>query len=555
MRRAPARARRGAGASREDDFVWWRDGVIYHVYLRSFADNDGDGLGDLPGLIAHLDHLRGAPNSLGVDAIWISPFFPSPDRDFGYDVADYRTIDPRYGTLADFDRLIKEAHRRGLHVMLDLVLNHTSDQHPWFLESRASRDNPKRDWYIWRDARPGQRPPNNWQSVFGGKAWEWNEARQQFYYHMFLREQPDVNWRNPEVRRAMTDIVRFWLDRGVDGFRLDVFSAWYKHADLPDNPFRLGLRGFDRQEHRYDVNQPEMFDALAELRHTVDSYRDRAAVGELFGRGARLAASYCGHDKLHLVFNFAFSDCAWRPEAFLRSIQEWDAALIEDGWPCYVLSNHDLSRHVSRYGGRHPDAVAKVAAALLLTLRGTPFLYYGEEIGMPDGRLRRDQILDPPGRRYWPFYKGRDPGRCPMQWDSGGQAGFTTGRPWLPIDRGYVSRNVAAQNGDPTSVLSFYRALIALRRETAALRRGGFRPMTDGSGGGLAYLREVPGERALVALNFQSRRVTLKTRLDLPGGRWEKVLSTHPDSSADLREREIVLDPHEAVIFLNMSVD
>ncbi len=532
-----------------DDRVWWQDGAIYHIYLRSFADGNDDGLGDIPGLIAHLDHLNGSPESLGVDAIWLSPCYPSPDKDFGYDVADYRSVDPRYGTMADVRRLLDEAHRRGIRVLLDLVFNHSSDQHPWFLESRASRQNPRRDWYIWREAKPGRRPPNNWQSVFGGRAWEWDEATQQFYYHMFLKEQPDLNWRNPAVRRELMDTVRFWLDLGVDGFRLDVFSAWFKHADLPDNPPRLGLRGFDRQHHVYDVNQPEMFEALAELRAILDSYPERAAVGEPFGDGPALAARYCGQQRLHMVFNFAFTHCPWNPARFQRAIQEWDAAVPPDGWPCYVLSNHDVPRHASRYGGRHPDAVARVAAALLLTQRGTPFIYYGEEIGMQNLPLRRSQIMDPPGRRYWPIYKGRDPERGPMQWDASPNAGFSRTRPWLPVHPDYRARNVDAQRRDPNSLFSYYRALLRLRRESPALRRGRFQALIQDPRQAMAYLRAAPDETALVALNFTPS--TQHIRLDIvpEPSRWELRLSSLASPQAAICGSEIRLGPHEAAVF------
>lgn len=534
---------------RTADPLWWQDGAVYHIYLRSFADSNDDGLGDIPGLIAHLDHLNGTPDSLGVDAIWLSPCFPSPDKDFGYDVADYRTIDPRYGTMRDFHRLIDEAHQRGIRVLLDLVFNHTSDQHPWFLESRSSRHSARRDWYIWRDAKPGRRPPNNWQSVFGGRAWEWDETTQQYYYHMFLKEQPDLNWRNPAVRRELMDTVRFWLDLGVDGFRLDVFSAWFKHADFPDNPPRLGLRGFDRQRHLYDVNQPEMFEALAELRAILDSYPERAAVGELFGDGPALAASYCGREKLHLVFNFAFTHCPWDPARFQQAIEAWDAAVPADGWPCYVLSNHDLSRHASRYGGRHPDAVARVAAAMLLTLRGTPFIYYGEEIGMQDLPLRRNQILDPPGRRYWPFYKGRDPARGPMQWDGSPNAGFSRARPWLPTHPDCRTRNVAAQRQDQHSVLSFYRALLRLRAGSIALRRGAFQPLIRRPRQALAYLRTAPEETALVALNFTPAPLRLRLDLAPASSNWELRLSSLASPQAKVRGQEIDIGPHEAAVF------
>lgn len=534
----------------DKDFVWWQDGVIYHVYLRSFADSDGDGLGDLRGLLSRLDHLNGSPDSLGIDAVWISPCFPSPDKDFGYDVGDYRDIDPRYGTLADFDRLVEAAHQRGIRVMLDLVFNHSSDQHAWFRESRASRHNPRRDWYIWRDPRPGGRPPNNWQAVFGGKAWEWDERTRQFYLHLFLKEQPDLNWRNPAVPQELMDTVRFWLDRGVDGFRLDVFSAWFKHLDFRDNPPRLGLRGFDRQRHIYDINQPEMYDALADFRGVLDDYPERAAVGEPFGQDIDLVASYCGKDRLHLAFNFRFTHCPWNPAEFLRSIQEWDAALPDYGWPCYVLSNHDVSRPASRYARTASDSLAKVAAALLLTQRGTPFIYYGEEIGMRDAPLKHSQIVDPPGRRFWPFYKGRDPARSPMQWDASPHAGFTTGEPWLPLHPDHPSRNVQAQRGDPHSVFAFYRDLIRLRRHSQALRRGRFQPLTPEPRNGLAYLRSGGAETALVALNFTPRPACLHLDGDLPRLGWELGLSSVAHPFAAVSGREVRLAPYEAAVFL-----
>lgn len=529
---------------------WWREGVIYHVYLRSFSDSDGDGLGDLPGLISRLDHLNGRQDSLGVDAIWISPFYPSPDKDFGYDVQDYTAVDPRYGTLADFDRLVSEAHRRGIRILLDLVFNHTSDQHPWFVESRTTRDHPKRDWYLWRDPQPGAAPPNNWQSVFGGSAWEWDAASRQYYYHMFLKEQPDLNWRNPAVRMALLDVVRFWLERGVDGFRLDVFNLWYKHPSLPDNPPRLGRRPFDWQSHIHDADQPEMHAALADLRALLDSYPERAVVGELFGRNPDLAAAYCSPGKLNMVFNFEFTDRPWRASAFLDSIQRWETALGGSGWPSYVLSNHDLPRHVSRYGGGRPDEIAKVAAAMLLTLRGTPFVYYGEEIGLPDLRLRRVEVVDPPGRRYWPFYKGRDRARGPMPWDATAGAGFTRGRPWLPLHPGFPERNVAVQQEDPHSVLSFYRALLRLRRQSPALRRGDFRALTPRPGDGLAYLRRAESHSALVALNLSSRPLTLRLDPEPQEQSWELRLSSLCSSRASVDRHGIQLGPYEAAIFL-----
>jgi alpha-glucosidase len=530
---------------------WWQEAVFYHIYLRSFMDSNGDGLGDIPGLISRLDHLKGSPESLGIDAIWLSPFYPSPDKDFGYDVADYCNVDPRFGTIADFDRLISEAHNRGIRIMIDLVFNHSSDQHPWFMESRSSKNNPKRDWYIWGDARPGKRWPNNWQSIFGGKAWEWDEATHQFYYHMFLKEQPDLNWRNAEVQKRLMETVQFWLDRGVDGFRLDVFNLWFKHPDFPDNPPRIGLRGYERQRHDYDIDQPEMHDALFKFRELLNDYPDSVTIGEFLGNDPKIAASYCGEKQLHMIFNFNFTWCPWNPAKFQKNILEWERTLGDSGWPSYVLSNHDgPRRHISRYGKRHPDEVAKVAAMMLLTLRGTPFLYYGEEIGMLDVPLRRSQLVDPISRRYWPIHS-RDQGRTPMQWDSSLHAGFTTGTPWLPVHPNISTRNVTDQCSDPHSVFSFYRDLLRLRRESTILRRGNFIPLQSRPKVGLAYLRSEGDNHALIGLNFIGKSIRIPFDRDLPHDSWKVAISSHHSQDVQIHRNEMILKPFEAVICLD----
>ncbi|MGB9521780.1 MAG: alpha-amylase family glycosyl hydrolase, partial [Anaerolineales bacterium] len=400
-----------------DDFVWWRDGIIYQLYPRSFYDSNQDGIGDLPGIISHLDYLA----ELGIDAIWLSPFYPSPDKDFGYDISDHCAVDHRFGTLEDFDQLVEQAHRRNLRVILDLVLNHTSNEHAWFLESRQNRSNPKADWYIWQDGIP-----NNWQSVFGGRAWTFDTQRGQYYYHMFLAEQPDVNWRNPEVRKAQLDVARFWLDRGVDGFRLDVFNVYFKDEKLRSNPATLGLRAFDRQRHIYDTDQPEMIPLLQELRAILDRYPDRYAVGETFLSSTEKIARYVGKERLHAAFDFTFLESAPQPRKWLQAILNWEKLWQEyQIWPNYVLSNHDNPRAATRYTKGEDDRLLKVLMMFLLTLRGTPFLYYGEEIGMRDVPLKRQEILDPPGKKYWPIYKGRDGCRAPMQWDNGQYGGFS----------------------------------------------------------------------------------------------------------------------------------
>jgi alpha-glucosidase len=503
------------------DYLWWRDGVIYQIYPRSFADSNGDGIGDLPGILSRLDYLR----DLGIAAVWLSPIYRSPMKDFGYDVSDYYDIAPVFGTLADFDELVRAAHARGIRIVMDMVMNHTSDEHPWFLESRSGQDSPRRDWYIWRDPRPGHKPPNNWQAAFGGSAWEFDERTGQYYLHLFLPGQPDLNWRNPEVKQAMFDVWRFWLDRGVDGFRLDVAHMLVKHPDLPDNPPRFGLRGYERQHHFYHENLPETHAIWKEFRKLLDQYPERMAVGEV---SPESAAGYYGdgNDELHLAFNFGLLRRPWNPGAFQRIITDWEAHLPAGAWPCWVLSNHDVRRHISRWGsGPRGDARAKVAATLLLTLRGTPFLYYGEEIGIREGKIPRAEIVDPPGRRYWPFYKGRDGCRTPMQWDTGPNAGFTSGKPWLRLSRDVERINVERELTDPDSLLSHYRRLIALRNATPALQRGSYRPVIERPNDVMAYVREHQGQRILVCLNFAARPAQVNLRA-VGDGEWHVLLST-----------------------------
>jgi alpha-glucosidase len=517
-------------------YLWWRDGVIYQIYPRSFADSNGDGLGDLPGIISRLDYL----SDLGIDALWLSPIYPSPDKDFGYDVSDYCNIDPRYGTLADFDRLVAEAHARGLHLIMDMVLNHTSDQHGWFQESRSCRDNPKRDWYIWRDQ------PNNWQASFGGKAWEYDQRTGQYYLHLFTKEQPDVNWRNPAVRQAQLNAFRFWMERGVDGFRLDVFNAYFKHPDLPDNPPKFGLRGFDRQKHIYDIDQPEMLPLLNELRALLNSYPERYSVGETYLVTLQKTVSYCGPDKLHAAFSFDFTsnelsfpwNPGWIKGQIARREQTFNAAGI---WPTTVMSNHDLPRAASRYSKGEGDAQARIAMALLLTLRGTSFMYYGEEIGMRDIALRRSEILDPPGRKYWPIYKGRDACRSPMQWDNGKNAGFSAAKPWLPVHPDYLQRNVAAQAADPDSLFHFTKKLLSLRKTSPALQRGDYNPL-ESPPDTLAYLRRMPEQSILVAVNFKSRLANIV----LPQGKWHMLFSSDMNETGAAN----ALTPYEVRLLL-----
>jgi alpha-glucosidase len=490
---------------------WWRHGVMYQIYPRSFQDSNGDGIGDLPGIISRLDYLNdGTPDSLGVDAIWLSPFYPSPMADFGYDVSDYRGVHPDYGTLADFDELLRRAHEHGIRVLVDFVPNHTSDQHPWFTASRSRRDDPKRGWYVWRDPRPDGSAPNNWASIFPavGSAWTLDRATGQYYLHSFLPQQPDLDWWNPEVRDAMTDVLRFWLDRGVDGFRIDVAHKMSRDPELRDNPPEVfATRAGDSRGGlvRYDEDWPEVHEILRSFRRLLDGYDDRMAVGEVAIFDPVHLMDYYGEalDELHLAFNFTFLVQPWRAEAFRVTTDLYESMLPRGAWPVVTLSNHDNSRSRTRYdpgddsGGLRR---AGLAAMMLLTLRGTPFLYFGEEIGQADGQVPPERVVD---------IHGRDPERTPMQWASGPGGGFTTGEPWLPVGAEADAVNVAAQRRDPASTLSLYRRLIWYRKGSDALKEGSYRAI-DAGDGLFAYLREAGDERLLVVLNFGDEETVLE---------------------------------------------
>jgi alpha-glucosidase len=484
-------------------FVWWRDGVVYQIYPRSFADSNGDGVGDLEGIRARLDHLEW----LGVDAIWLSPIQRSPMKDFGYDVSDYCNVDALFGTLADFDRLLADAHARGIKLVLDWVPNHSSDKHPWFVESRVSRRSPKRDWYVWRDPGPDGGPPNNWYSIFGGGAWTWDAPTGQYYLHSFLREQPELNWRNPELVAAMHDTLRFWLDRGVDGFRIDVIHALAKDPELRSNPEIEGARpGRFGQRHDYDEDHPDVHAMVRAIRGVLDEYDDRMAVGEVYLLDPAAVARYYGKgDELHLAFNFSVMKTPWDADGFRETIGRFEGLLPEaNGWPTLVLSSHDEPRHASRYD--HPDlgdARARLAAMLLLTLRGTPFLYYGEEIGMRNVEIPPDRLRDPIGLNIHPKVS-RDPERTPMLWDRSPNAGFSRVEPWLPLGPDAGRRSVEAQREDPASLLHLYRDLLALRRATPALCQGSYRGL-EAPPGVFAFERGHGAQRVRVALNFGDR--------------------------------------------------
>ncbi len=523
---------------------WWQSGVIYQIYPRSFQDSDGDGVGDLAGIEQRLDYLAGV---LGVDAVWLSPFYPSPMRDFGYDVADYCAVDPLFGDLSDFDRLLEAAHRRGLEVIVDLVPNHTSDEHPWFRASRSSRDDPKREWYVWADASSDGSPPNNWLAVFGGSAWEWDEATGQYYLHSFLPEQPDLNWRNPEVEAAIHDVMRFWLDRGVDGFRIDVAAFLMKDPQFRDNPVLEApadtgfkqLAEYDLQHHVHDQGHPDIHGVFRRLRRLVDGYAPpRVTVGEIhdfdFGRWATY---YGSGDELHMPFNFSLLYADWDASQFRALVDRMERALPEGAWPNYVLGNHDEPRLASRYGPPH----ARVAAMMLLTLRGTPTLYYGDELGLSEVEIPPADARDPWGLRVPGL--GRDGCRTPMPWDREPRAGFTEPgvRPWLPLGPGAGDRSVAAQLEDPRSLLNLYRRLLKVRREHPALQTGSYAPL-DVPAGCFAYRREEGSGRALVvALNFTDRPMRV------PGvGPGRLLLSTELDGDGPIETAE--LRPDEGIL-------
>jgi alpha-glucosidase len=523
--------------------LWWQTGVIYQIYPRSFQDSNGDGIGDLRGIVQRLDYLQW----LGIKAIWISPVYPSPMADFGYDISDYTDIHPLFGKMNDFDELLKEAHNRGIKVVLDLVPNHTSHKHPWFLESSSSRDNPKRDWYIWKDAKPDGGPPNNWLSVFGGSAWEWNEETGQYYYHAFLKEQPDLNWRNPEVQEAMLDVMRFWLDKGVDGFRVDVMWHMIKDAMFRDNPHNPNYQSHQATYEQvlpvYSTDQPEVHDIVHRMRHVLDQYDERMMIGEIYLPISRLVTYYGIDNKgAHLPFNFLLISVPWDAPTIAALIDEYEGALPAGGWPNWVLGNHDQPRITSKVG----MAQARVAAILLLTLRGTPTIYYGDEIGMQDIAIPFEEVQDPQGLNMPDKNLSRDPARTPMQWDNSINAGFTTGKPWLRIDKAYPRKNVISEKENPYSILNLYKRIIALRNNEPALNAGQYRPvMSDNKL--IAYIREATGgKKFLIVLNLSHAPAYFKCGMENIKGK--VVLSTSPELEGSFVTNSIPLNGDEGII-------
>jgi len=528
---------------------WWQHAVFYEIYPRSFKDSNGDGVGDLNGITSKLDYLA----DLGIDAIWITPFYPSPQVDFGYDVSDFENVDPQFGTLADFDRLVAAAHKRRIRIIVDFVLNHTSDQHPFFVASRSSRTSPYRDWYIWRDGK-NDGPPNNWSSSFGPTAWTLDPKTNQYYYHRFYAEQPDLNWHNPEVEKRMFQTIRFWLDRGVDGFRLDAVNYLFEDPQLRDNPVLPELRPGSTTEHlqelKYNRDLPELHEVMMRLRKFTDNYDpNRVLIGEAYVPQWEVLMRYYGpnNNELQLPFNFFLVMGKVRTNleatAFRSVINDSEKAL-QGRWTTYVLSNHDIPRAYDRYGdGRNNDTIAKLLATMLLTLRGSPFLYYGEEIGMVTTEPKTiEEVRDPVGKRYWPGNKGRDGERTPMQWDQTRHAGFTTGEPWLKVPPNASERNVANAGKDPNSILNFYRSLIRLRRKSSALLDGDYLSVGDDPHV-FAYRRQSGRQTTLVALNMSGMQKTFA----LNGSSFRIVLSNISSRQPEVT-KQLELAPFEAVI-------
>ena len=482
---------------------WWQHAVFYELYPRSFADSNNDGIGDLNGITSKLSYLH----ELGVDAIWISPCYPSPQVDFGYDVSDYENIDPMYGTLADFDRLVAEGKKRNIRIIMDYVINHTSDQHKWFVASKSSKTSPYRNWYMWHDGKGGaaNQPPNNWISEFGGSAWKFDPKTGQYYYHYFYTEQPDLNWNNPAVEKAMFDVTRWWYKRGVAGFRLDAVDTIFEDPDLRDNPVLPGTNKFGdpKTEEKYNKKLPGVHDVLRNLRKVADEH-DAVLIGETWTRNIDELKQYYGehNNELQLPMDFMFTRVDKLDAGeFRHQIAAADSA---GGWPTWVISNHDIDRSYNRYGdGAHNDEIAKLLGALYLTLRGTPIMYYGEEIGMENNNpTRKEDVKDPKGKSGWPADIGRDGERTPMQWNDSTNAGFTTGTPWLPVPPSYKTHNVASESKDPNSVLAFYRKVLVLRHSNNVLLEGNYTPLNESDAHVISYLRSYKGKAVLVAINM-----------------------------------------------------
>jgi alpha-glucosidase len=538
------------------DKDWWRGAVIYQIYPRSFQDSNGDGIGDLAGIIHRMDHIA----DLGVDAIWISPFFRSPMLDFGYDVSDYRDVDPMFGTLGDFDALIKRAHDLGLKVLIDLVLSHTSNQHPWFQESQQNTTNARADWYVWADAKPDGTPPNNWLSIFGGSAWEWSGERMQYYLHNFLKEQPDLNFHNPDVQDELLSVARFWLDRGVDGFRLDTINFYVHDKDLRDNPaldvearnatIAPEVNPYNWQDHLHDKNQPENLEFLRRLRAVMEEYPAVTAVGEVGDAqyGLQIQSEYTsGGDKMHMCYSFEFlSGEAPTPEHFGRVLSDYENE-GGDGWACWAFSNHDVVRHASRWN--LGEEARRLVASILLSLRGSVCLYQGEELGLTEAYVAFEDLQDPYGIRFWPKFKGRDGCRTPMPWIGDNQnGGFSDAKPWLPVAVEHLNQSVGAQSKDEASMLHFYQRMIAFRQSYPALIKGTLELISQ-SDGILSFVRTHEDQQVFCAFNMSASALPIT----LPDGTWTPDKWT-PFEALET-EHGVTLPPYQAYFAQRAGAD
>ena len=525
---------------------WWQHAVFYEIYPRSFADSNNDGIGDLNGISSKMGYLH----DLGVDAIWITPCYPSPQVDFGYDVSDYENIDPMYGTLSDFDHMVSEGNKNHVRIIMDFVPNHTSDQHPWFLDSKSSRTSPHRDWYIWRDGKGPGKPPNNWVSLFSGSAWNFDSTTSQFYYHYFYAQQPDLNWRNPAVEQAMLDTTRWWYKRGVSGFRLDAVDTLFEDPALRDNPVLPGknAQGDPNMENKNNTNFPEVHDELQKLRKVADE-SGAVLIGETWTSNVEELDRYYGHNgnELQMPMDFMFMMVdKLSPSDYRQQIAAVESA---HGWPVFVINNHDRTRSYNRYGdGKHNDAIAKLMGAFYLTLRGTPIMYYGEEIGMENNDpTRREDVKDPIGRTGWPKEKGRDGERTPMQWSVAPNAGFSEKSPWLPVPPSYRTHNVASESQDPNSVFNLYKKVLALRHTNEALLDGSYSALNENDPHVMSYLRSYKGKALLIALNMSA--TPQKATFDLSKqGLGKPTLKTLISSGASTNGNQVSLEPFGLMI-------
>ncbi len=528
------------------NWVWWKHGVFYQIYPRSFYDSDNDGIGDINGIIEKLDYLA----ELGIDAIWLSPIYKSPKIDFGYDVSDYKSIDSDYGSFDDFRTLLSVAHSKNIRVIMDLIMNHTSDKHPWFIESKSAEDNPKRDWYIWQKGSKNKKP-NNWKSSFGNSAWQFDENTQSYYLHSFFKEQPDLNWRNKDMAKTFFEEIKFWLELGVDGFRLDVINMIVKDKKFRNNPFMINIPFL--QNHKYSRNRPKSYKIVEKLRKLIDTYEDRVLIGEIYVMppgDPKLSASYLSttKDRLHLTFDFSLMFQKWNALKYYQCIKKSLSKIPDNAWACNVLSNHDLKRSFNRIPHRlNKTEKAKIEAVLLLSLKGSPFIYYGEEIGMKNSLLKYSHIKDPLGKRYWPLYNGRDGARTPMQWDSSKNAGFSENNPWLPVNADYKIKNLENQQKDENSIYNVYARLIKLRKKYPSLQKGSYNVLHKGENGVFAYCRKYNDECIIVVLNFTNKEKNIDFEVAE-----NKILlfSTHNLNPQNLIGNNISVLPFEASIYL-----